>query len=242
MPAVRPPASATARKPAPSSPLLPSLRLVIALRGWLPHESRDDAVAFWAGLGHAGFVPPEQVFAMFLASRDFACTIAPLARLYLACLGRPPDVGGLRYWASRHRAGMRLEAICDAIGASSEFCARHAGDEHEFVERLFVEVLRRGPDDDEAQRYWVSRLERGGTTRPRLLQLFAESPEARRHSDPVVEAAMMYLVFLHRSPDPAGLEHFVHLLRAGRRRFAQRRMLDSAEGRATRATLESPNA
>jgi hypothetical protein len=110
---------------------------------------------------------------------------AAVAELYVAALGRLPDLGGLEYWETILGAGAGLADIAASFIASHEFQLRFpaaaspadqgGAADHAFVTALYQNVLHRAPDAG-GLHYWLDRLANGGS-RADVLVSFALSPE-----------------------------------------------------------------
>jgi hypothetical protein len=141
---------------------------------------------------------------------------APVVRLYLSCLGRPPDFEGFDYYAGvLSSADQALDSIADEMATSPEFEQRYGNlDNRGFVELLYRNVFGRAPEPS-AARYWAAELD-GGASRAYLLLRLSESPEnifaREREVDQFIAAARL----LHRTPtvlDPAvDLEDYVAMM------------------------------
>jgi hypothetical protein len=117
-----------------------------------------------------------------------------VAELYVAALGRLPDLPGLEYWENVLAGGASLSSIADAFIASDEFRLRYpaaatapdhdAAGDLAFLTALYQNVLHRAPDSD-GQRYWLDQLA-SGTSRAGVLLSFALSAEdeASTHASP----------------------------------------------------------
>lgn len=160
---------------------------------------------------------------------------AQVYRLYLAVFGREPEVNGHQAWAQRMTLEqMTHDRVAQAFIASPEFTATYgATTDAEFVTLLYQNVLHRAPDDA-GLASWVTRLEEG-TSRARVVLLFAESPEHQIKSAVAQDAYdathdittraddlyRLYQAILDRDPDLAGYEGWAEALAAGTRSFDQ---------------------
>ncbi|NNF55471.1 MAG: DUF4214 domain-containing protein [Acidimicrobiales bacterium] len=103
---------------------------------------------------------------------------ATLVRLYLAAFDRAPDSSGFSYWRSLR---IHLIDIASYFAASAEFRNRYGTlTNGAFVERVYLNVLGRGPDAKGA-RYWTGLLE-DGIDRADVLIGFSESLEFKRRT------------------------------------------------------------
>lgn len=170
-------------------------------------RSPDAAgLAFWADRLARGASAAE-VIESLLATPEFADTLEPLARLYLASFERVPDRDGLWFWENRRRGGQSWRAISDHFVASPEFQATYGDlDDTAFVQRVYRNVLDR-PADDGGLAFWVDRLERG-MPRGDLIRSFSESAEFRDTTRGEVRTALLYIAMLRRTPDAGGLAYW----------------------------------
>ena len=131
-----------------------------------------------------------------LAHRD----VEPVARLYRAFFHRDPDLGGLRHWVGRHRAGVRLATIAQSFARSSEF-ARHfgAGSNAAFVDLVYRNVFNRAPDPS-GRAFWTKRLDSHKNSRGEVVLQFSESSEGIRRTADVVEPIATTFLMLGRLP------------------------------------------
>lgn len=124
----------------------------------------------------------------------------PVARLYLAALGRLPDRGGLQFWTRQHRSGRSLNRIAEQFFGSSEYVRRFGGQSNaQFVDQLYRNVLGRAGDPGGTD-YWTRRLADGRIARLALVVQFSESPEHIRSTAFTTEAALVYLGMMLRQP------------------------------------------
>ena len=105
---------------------------------------------------------------------------AMIDRLYLIFFRRYPEIKGYNYWMQRRGDGESLEDIAEWFAESDEFQRRYGrGDFEDFLNLLYRDVLFRGADED-GNRYWLDRLERGDVTRGTIVVYFSEGSEATR--------------------------------------------------------------
>ena len=160
--------------------------------------------SWYATLYQTGQRSPAAIGAEMLTSPEFAAYVAPLARVYLAALGRLPEHAGLFYWAGVLRGGYPLEGIAGLVSNSPEFRDRYGSPpDRGFVRVLYRNVLHRDPDPA-GEQYWVDRLAEG-RSRAWLVAVFAESAEHRNATAASLPVAVAYAGLLRRQPDSAGL-------------------------------------
>ena len=170
----------------------------------------DGGLAYWAGLVRQGVEPSALVESM-ATSAEFEGVIAPLVRLYFAFFGRPPDFDGLTYWTGQIRSGVTLEQVAQQFVLSGEFQATYGplGD-GAYVDLVYDNVLGRRADAG-GRSYWAGQLA-GGLERGQLMVAFSDSSEYRRLIGPKVQATMLYVGMLRRSPDGAGLDYWAGVI------------------------------
>jgi hypothetical protein len=151
-----------------------------------------------------GTKTPSQLMADLVAGEGTA-DAQPVARLYLAGLGRLPDRSGLQYWTQRHQAGVPLVKLAEKFIASAEFVRRYGTPSNAgYVDVLYHNVLDRGADANGSD-YWNRRLAFGVITRAGLLVQFSESSENKTKVATKVEASLVYVGMVLRAPDPSVL-------------------------------------
>ena len=161
---------------------------------------RAAAVAALEG----GVLTPPGLIATLVAGEG-ADDAQPVARLYLAALGRLPDRSGLQYWTRRHAAGVPLVVLADQFIGSAEFDRRNGTPTNvAFIDVLYRNVLGR-PADAAGADYWSRRLSGGLITRRGLLVQFSESSEHTAKTASTVEASVVYVGMVLRAPDPSVL-------------------------------------
>lgn len=160
---------------------------------------------------------------------------AQVYRLYLATLGRVPDVGGHQAWVQALTLEQRgLGQVAAGFTASPEFQRAYGGlDDAGFVTLLYGNVLGRAPSPTDLG-YWVGRLE-DGLSRAAVVVHFSESPEHVTRTEPAQQAYdaahditewaddvyRLYRAVLGREPDAGGFESWAGMLAAGQRTLAQ---------------------
>lgn len=102
-----------------------------------------------------------------------------IVRLYVAAFNRSPDAAGFDFWLGRYQAGTSLERIAASFLDSSEFLGDTSGlSNREFITILYHNIFIRDPDQAGLE-YWLGELN-AGTTRSRMLVLFANGPEFKK--------------------------------------------------------------
>lgn len=161
-----------------------------------------DGAALVAEVDSGDTTPVDQAAEM-LDAGVAESRVEPVARLYLAVLGRHPDSSGLRYWISRSEAGVRLAQIAERIADSSEFRRRYGGlSDRGFVLQLYRNVLGREGDPSGVD-YWTRRLAARKLTRGGLVAQLSQSPEHVRRTDPTIQPLAASFLLLDRVTTPA---------------------------------------
>jgi hypothetical protein len=153
---------------------------------------------------NGGSKTPSQLMAGLVAGEG-ALDAQPIARLYLAGLGRLPDRSGLQYWTRRHAAGVPLVTLANQFIVSSEFNRRYgAPGNAAYIDVLYRNVLGRSADVTGSD-YWNRRLTAGQISRAGLVVQFSESNENQTKTAAKVEASVVYVGMVLRAPDPSVL-------------------------------------
>jgi len=106
-------------------------------------------------------------------------------RVYDAAFARTPDEPGLRFWAGQVASGnVDRNDLAQFFVDSGEFDRLFpSSTDEEFIEALYLNALRREPDD-EGEAFWLGVFESGTQTRADMLEFFANSPEnVERNAD-----------------------------------------------------------
>ncbi len=168
-------------------------------------------------------VSRSDALASIIGSREFQDTVSPLARLYFAAFGRPPDYNGLNYYTGVREDGAMLVQIADEFVRGREFEQRYGKlDNAEFVERLFTNVLGYASQPD-VRAYWVEELDSGRMTRGAVLVDLSESGAFRDRTANQVFVSTAYTELLRRTPDVTGYNHWLSVLNSG---SSQRAVID----------------
>lgn len=170
-----------------------------------PTFSGHNVVAFTDGLG------------LF----DPTGTAENVARIYLATVGRAPDVAGLEYWTAQvDNSNVPLSAVANSFVSSPEFIQDYGAlSNGAFVNQLYENVLGRAADTAGAQ-YWNGVMQSGGSRGAVVLGL-AESQENKADTISTAgdannaEAYRLYQAALGRAPDASGLSYWSATLSNG---------------------------
>ncbi|HYI62035.1 MAG TPA: Ig-like domain repeat protein [Acidimicrobiales bacterium] len=134
---------------------------------------------------------------------------AAVVRLvYLELLGRCPDQAGFDHWAGRLDAGASASSFARSISGTDEAVGR-------VVDDAYITMLGRSPDPA-GRVFWTDRLQASGRY-DQLLADLAASPEfwAKAGGTNTGFVTRVYDRLLGRTPDTAGLNHWVGRLDTG---------------------------
>ncbi|MDH3681079.1 MAG: DUF4214 domain-containing protein [Acidimicrobiia bacterium] len=124
-------------------------------------------------------IAADGVWSALAGHLDSTTTAATVDRLYLAFFHRYPDVDGLQHWVQALGSGREPEEVAEWFADSDEFRARYHGvDFGVFLDRLYLDVLGRQPDQD-GKAFWLDELESGAITRGTIVVQFTESLELK---------------------------------------------------------------
>ncbi|MDQ6696249.1 MAG: DUF4214 domain-containing protein, partial [Actinomycetota bacterium] len=174
--------------------------------------SQADA-ALIAGTG--GATPASQVVA---ATRftNWGPRVDPVTRLYYAFFKRPPDSGGLGYWAGRERAGAGLSAVASSFAGSSEFQNTYGTlSNYQFVELVYQNVLGR-PGDPDGVTFWTGQLDQHKRDRGEVMIGFSESTEHKTRRAGEVNTVDVFFGMLRRVPTSAELTTWAPVTKASK--------------------------
>ena len=172
-------------------------------RDFLARDPDAGGLEFWSNQLRAG-INPGGLVEFMVAQPEFAESVAPVVRLYLAHFLRSPDFGGLQFWAGQFRNGMPLAGISDEFARSDEFQRTYGSlRDEEFVDLVYNNVFDRNADAG-GKAFWIGQLDEG-LSRGAMMAEFSESPEYVAQTNGTVRATMLYLGMLRRAPEPNGL-------------------------------------
>ena len=117
-----------------------------------------------------------------------------VVRVYLAALDRPPDAGGLAFWANTLDSGaVTVRQLEAALVGSAEFGAKYgAATNAEFVDLLYRDVLDRSADPG-ALASWVGGLDAGRIARADVVHGVAFSDELTAKVVPLVSDGTVFV-------------------------------------------------
>jgi hypothetical protein len=205
-------------------------------RDFLRREGDAGGVTFWTSEISAGRESRASMAQVFLASPEYANTIAPMTRLYFGSFVRIPDFGGLTFWSNEFSSGRRtLDNIAEEFARAPEFVLLYGQlANRDFVERIYQNILGRGTDTDpQGASFWRGELDSTRRTRGQVLLAFTESAEYRSVRARDIEVVSLYNAMLQRSATTAELAADVAALRSNSftTRSLIQRVIDSAEYR-----------
>jgi uncharacterized protein (DUF1501 family) len=172
-------------------------------------------VTYWTGKLTKGSMSIVAVIDSFLHSNEFGRSVAPVARLALACLGTTPTFDDLMAWSAALKGGATLAAVAVQVCAEPEFTGRYDALSHDaFVPKAFLAALGTAPTTAERSDL-VAKLKAGTLTRPALMaSLVGRTASVRRYQGQV-EVLMTYVGLLRRRPDPSGWTYWVGKVGSG---------------------------
>jgi len=173
----------------------------------LGREGSADEVAYWAGRIDSGVQGVADVVTTFTGSEEAANTVAPIVSLYFAAFGRVPDVGGLQYWVSAQRDGMKLADIAVAFTQSAEFAQSAQISDQSFLTTLYQNALGRSPDAG-GLAYWNAQLA-GGMSRDQVLSSISTSGEGTVANGVKAQVVLAYNGLLGRTPTSAEVDSVI---------------------------------
>ncbi len=169
----------------------------------------------WVGWIDTGVFTRAQVAAQFFQSPEFALSGSYITKLYLAIFLRDPDYGGWNGWFAYLRAGHSQTEILNQFLGSQEFQQRYGSlDNTAFVTLVYNNVLKRAPDTAGLNQ-WVAWLNSGAYTRADVMNGFITSQEFEIRIRNRVYANMLYIAFLRRVGETAGLDGWTNWLADG---------------------------
>jgi len=153
-------------------------------------------------------VPLTVVDAFDCAAFTQAGNAAVVRLVYLELLGRCPDQAGFDHWTGRLNGGASASSFARSISATDEAVGR-------VVDDAYQTMLGR-PADPSGRAFWVGRLQSTGRY-DQLLADLAASPEfwSKAGGTNTGFVTRVYDRLLGRTPDSAGLNHWVGRLDTG---------------------------
>jgi len=183
----------------------------------LPVGERSLTARYLGGLTvpvtTSGVVPLTVIDAFDCAAFTQAGNAAVVRLVYLELLGRCPDQAGFDHWTGRLDGGASASSFARSISATDEAVGR-------VVDDAYQTMLGR-PADPSGRAFWVGRLQSTGRY-DQLLADLAASPEfwSKAGGTNTGFVTRVYDRLLGRTPDTAGLNHWVGRLDGGTSRRA----------------------
>ncbi|HZU25817.1 MAG TPA: DUF4214 domain-containing protein [Bryobacteraceae bacterium] len=193
-------------------PINTSQGFVTELYQDLLDQTPDSGAASWVIQIDSGAMTRAQVGASVMAGNGIGQSGLYLIKIYVAILGRDPDFAGWWSWFAALRSGMTQGSIRDAFISSPEFTANYgaAVSNTMFVTLIYQNILGRPPDSVGLQ-YWTAQLQ-AGVSRGDVVGAFISSPEFDDAVRPRCYANLLYLGFLRRTAEAAGLASWTRSL------------------------------
>ncbi len=169
----------------------------------------------WVNWINTGVYTRAQVASLFFQSQEFYGTGNYITKLYLAIMLRDPDYGGWTGWFNYLHNGFSQTDILNQFLASPEFQSRYGTlDSTGFVTLLYNNILNRAPDQAGLNQ-WVTWLNNGTYTRAQVANSFVISQEFDLRERNRIYADMLYIGFLRRAGETAGLDGWTSVLNNG---------------------------
>jgi Subtilase family/Domain of unknown function (DUF4214)/Divergent InlB B-repeat domain len=205
-------------------------------RDFLKREGDTGGISFWNSEISAGRETRASMAQVFLASPEYANTVAPMTRLYFGSFVRIPDFDGLAFWTNEFASGRRsLETIAEEFARAPEFVALYGQlANQEFIERIYQNILGRGTNTDvQGAAFWRGELDSARRSRGQVLLAFTESGEYRSVRARDIEVVSLYNAMLQRAASSAEVSADIAALRSGslNTRSLIQRVIDSTEYR-----------
>jgi sugar lactone lactonase YvrE len=153
-----------------------------------------------------------QAAAQFFTSPEFSSAGLYVIKLYSAVLKRDPDFAGWKYWFDTMHSGLPPTTVLNSFINSPEFQQLYGSVTNaNFVNLVYQNVLGRQPDTA-GYAYWLKLIDDGSITRAVLMDDFVRSPEYDNSVRARAYANLLYMGFLRRAADPAGLTFWTSVL------------------------------
>jgi len=175
----------------------------------LVRPASAEEIQFWNSQLDSGSLSRTEVVEALLDEPEVQTEVAPVARLYLAALGRLPDGAGLAFWTEAFRQGTTLQQIAAEFINSTEFQQRYGTDlaGEAFIDLLYLNTLNRAADEA-GKAHWLAVLE-GGATPESVLVSFSESEEHQNLAEANIAVALTYQALRGRNPSDDELRNGV---------------------------------
>ncbi len=172
-------------------------------------------LALWMQWIDTGKYTKESVAAQFFRSQEFAQDGVYITKLYEGIMLRDPDFGGWTGWLNFMQQGHTQNEVLNAFLGSPEFQSRYGNlDNTAFVSLLYQNILKR-PADANGLAQWVAWLGSGTFTRAQVANSFITSQEFHNGIINRVYVNMLYIAFLRRIGETAGLNQWLYWISNG---------------------------
>ncbi len=169
----------------------------------------------WLNPLQTGTRTPGDLVASLRGSAHHRTIVDQVTRLYTAYYLRIPDRGGLEYWVGQRLGGRSLVSISAFFARSGEFVELYGTKTNrEFVELIYENILGR-PGEPAGVTYWTGEINAGRRGRGEVMVGFSESGEYKEDQAARVTVAVLYLMWLDRSPGAEELLAGVEALEGG---------------------------
>lgn len=151
-----------------------------------------------------GSTTPAGMINSLWTSGPHASIMPPVSRLYAAIYLRTPDYGGLMYWADQRRRGVTMNDMATTFARTPEFRNMYGTlGNPAFVDLVYKNVLGRLPSTTD-RNYWTAELNSGRKSRGAVMIGFSESLENRNKTQHEINASLIVLEMLRRTPSFKG--------------------------------------
>ena len=190
---------------------------VVELFTWFTGKAPTAAeLSGWLATLDAGTDLPGDLVAELRTGPDGTNNVDPTVRLYSAYLTRIPDAGGLDFWLGRRRKGWTLSRISSNFAASSEFTRRYGSlTNRQFVEQIYLNVLGRTGEQSGVD-YWTKQLDLKRKSRGQVMINFSESNEYKTKQANNVNAAVLSIYLVGKTPTVAERDAIASELSGGK--------------------------
>lgn len=170
-------------------------------------------LAYWVSTLNA--TPPlsrEQLAASYFTSPEFSITGLTIIKYYIAAFNRDPDYAGWVFFFNAAIQGQSLDSILSGFLTSPEFTNTYGSLTNQaFVNLVYQNVLHRVPDANGGA-YYLNLLNMNLLTRSQVMSQFINGAEFNSTVRARAFANLLYMGFLRRSADPAGLQFYTSVL------------------------------
>ncbi len=174
-------------------------------RDFYGREVDASGLTTWAGALDGGTSRTDVLVSL---SGTPECYTKMVTKMYRDLLGRTPDSAGLAGFTDLMARGSTAEQIRAIICGSDEYFRANGGNNAQFLENIYQDVLGRGLDA--AGRDGFIRALAGGATRGQIADVIYRSAEFRER---LVQS--VYQEYFSRPADPSGLSYWTDALRQG---------------------------